>query len=422
MHDIRGFFAALALAAWCCAAPTLAQAPAAEPQSLNWLKTGQYASLDRHYTELQQQYEAGAVSDAELTQEYRALYQNAPANAAYFDRWVEAFPESYAAHIARGAYHYRMAWASRGSDYIENTSQLQLEAMSRELAQARPDLEASFWLTAKPYLTILYLLNVEMLEGSPENQRLLLDLGNRIDPGNTVLRARYMISLSPRWGGSYSQMRAFLGECRRLHLPDALLARLDAIIHNDQAEVYSRTADAAMKLDRWDRLLYRLHTGRWPPSTEALMAGALDHWEQTITLLQSAGDAPGAEELIGHARAAWYLHRRADADRSLALLAQMPIDEAWILSQMGHIYLEEKRLAEAWAVLQKAAALDDGWAQYIIGRTTILGCADIRLAPDAETGRTWMRRSAENGFGQAGTFMAFDHWGRWFGLLYLTMT
>jgi hypothetical protein len=44
----------------------------------------------------------------------------AAANAPYFDQWVKAYPKSYSAHLARGAYWYRMGWAARGYEFIKN--------------------------------------------------------------------------------------------------------------------------------------------------------------------------------------------------------------------------------------------------------------------------------------------------------------
>src|SRR5215469_15268864 len=84
--------------------------------SLVWLKAGQYARLDAHYTKLQRDYEAGRMSDVELLKGARELYEDVPANAAHFDAWVRAFPHSYVAQTARGAYYYRMAWAARGTE------------------------------------------------------------------------------------------------------------------------------------------------------------------------------------------------------------------------------------------------------------------------------------------------------------------
>ena len=80
--------------------------------------------------------------------------------------------------------------------------------MTEYLSAARPDLLASMELTAEPYLSALYMLNVTQLNGSEGDHRYWFKEGMRIDPTNTKVRVRYMETLRPRWGGSYVEMRA----------------------------------------------------------------------------------------------------------------------------------------------------------------------------------------------------------------------
>ena len=96
--------ALLLLAALLCCAPLHADdsdAGTVNPQPLIWLKSAQYAALDRYYGDLQRGYEGGSVTEQALFQGYRDLYQDADGNAQYFDQWVRAFPKSYAARSAR---------------------------------------------------------------------------------------------------------------------------------------------------------------------------------------------------------------------------------------------------------------------------------------------------------------------------------
>jgi len=97
-------------------------------------------------------------------------------------------------------YYYRMAWAARGEEFIKDTPPERLKRMDDYVALSRPDLLDSLKLTAKPYLSTLYLLNVELLDGPRDARRKWLDLGTSIDPNNSLLRKRYMVSLQPRWG------------------------------------------------------------------------------------------------------------------------------------------------------------------------------------------------------------------------------
>ena len=78
----------------------------------------------------------------------------------------------------------------------------------------------------------------------------------------------------------------------------------------------------------------------------------------------------------------------------------------WERLLMGWIYVQEGRMAEGWAVLTKAAALNDAWSQFAVGKTLIQGCPEINLSPDRRTGLAWMKRSADQGFAEAIAFLA----------------
>ena len=84
----------------------------------------------------------------------------------------------------------------------------------------------------------------------------------------------------------------------------------------------------------------------------------------------------------------------------------MPVDEAWALSQMGWIYAQQHRDAEAWPFLVKAAELNDAWAQFAVGKTTYLGCPDIKLPANRSAGLGWIQRSADQHFAEAEAFLS----------------
>ena len=346
--------------------------------ALAWLKSKNYAALDSYLGGLQRGYESHEVSERRLYEGFRGLYEEQAFNVQDFDRWVLAFPISYVARTARGAYYYRMGQALRGNKFIEKTPAQQIHSMTVYLGRARLDLLESMKMTARPYMTALYMLNIERLSGSPESRRYWLDRGNAIDPQNALLRQRYMDSLRPRWGGSVEAMRSFRAETELHQTPAALLAKLDIVIETEIA--------------------FEL-TG------PALREEAFHQWEKVLKLLAEAGEPPSDDVLIGYARNAWNLNRRPDADRALELLSKRKVDDAHVLTQMGWLYVQEQRMTEAWPVLQKAATLNDPWAQFSVGKTTYLGCPDINLPANRSVGLVWVRRSADQGFAEAKSFL-----------------
>lgn len=348
-------------------------------QPLVSLKSQDYAALDGYYSRIQREYEAGRLSDQQLYAEFRKLYEDSIDNERYFDDWVQSFPKSYPARLARGAYLYRMAWAARGERYIQETPRSQVSAMENFLARARPDLLDSLKLTPKPYLSALYLLNVAALDGSRSECRHWLNRGTAIDPAGIMVRYRYMWSLRPRWGGSYDEMHDYLRRSQAEHLNPQLLARMAILIHTDLAK------DAQTEKDR---------------------AHAFSEWGQVLTLARTAREEPSTEALVGYSTAAWELHRRADADKALEELARRDVNEGWALAKIGWLYVQEHRDREGWPFLQRAASAGSPWAEFAVGKTLYEGCPDLNLPADHSAGIEWIKRSADHCFNEAGEFLA----------------
>jgi uncharacterized membrane protein YjgN (DUF898 family) len=342
---------------------------------LAWLKSGDYETVNRYFEDLQHRYETGGLSDQQLYQGFHALYEDEAGNARYFNQWVQAHPDSYVARVARGTYYYRMAMAARSDDYVTRQSApIRARRIESYFALARPDLKASLKLTARPYLSALYLLNVEIVGGSPDLRRQWLDLGTSIDPKGVMIRKRYLISLQPLWGGSIDQMRAYIDECAQQGLPAPTMAALRLVLANELVDALRQDAGAEERLKRWG---------------------------DVIELSQAAGEKPPLRAMGGYAISAWDLNRREDADRMLARLEAMDVDDGFVLSQMGWIYIHEQRMQEAWKAVTRGANLDDAWSQLAVGQTLLHGCADINLSPDRLAALAWIKRAAYLGNAEA---------------------
>lgn len=365
---VLSYCSLFALAAPCAAPMATADSSSAHQiNALAVLKSKDYAGVERHYAARQKLYEEGTLSEETLYQDFRALYEDSATNEQYFTGWVSAFPKSYSARTARGAYYYRMGSFSRGRQFIANTPQDQLAQMHAYLTKARADLNASLKMSAKPYLSTLYLLNVAQLSGKDAERRHWLDAGNKLDPKNVLLRVRYMVTLEPRWGGSYEEMEAFLEECASQNLPPRTLARLEHVILRDVADALSDNSPASERYEIWNEVRRAEQQAGLPPSVEAVM-------RQT--------------------RAAWDLNKRDEANRGLEQLFKMDVEAGWVLSQMAWMLGHQGRHKEGWPLLLKAAEKKDPWAQFIAGKTIYRGSANLGVVADQNAGLELIRRAA----------------------------
>jgi len=317
-----------------------------DTRPLDWLTSGNYPALEQFYSEQQNAFEAGKISDEALFQAFRKLDVHSPDGARAFDGWVTAYPKSYAALLARGTYEYHMALAARGDNFIKDAMEPKLDAMSNWLARAQPDLRASLGLTSKPYLSALYLLNLSMLSGAAEERRQWFEAALKMDPAATHVRQRYMFSLRPRWGGSYAQMQDFLQQCEAQGLPPKFLASLKILIHADRAEDAMSAGDQTQ---------------------------VFNEWGQVLSLSDVAGEPPSDEALIGYWRAAQDLNRPADAERAVKQLQGRTFEDAWSLSRVGYIYIRAHHDAEAWPMLQRPPSSTMPGRSIWSARTSTMG-------------------------------------------------
>ena len=391
MLSSRTGFGALAaaLATMSAMAGIPGSAAAAGPSIWSWgmtplqqLQARDYAALQRRYARDQRLYEAGVMTDLQLYGEFRALYSNSPRTTRRIEGWVHAFPRSYVARVALGAHLFQRAWRTRVDAPRGPLAPAKRRAIHHGLQRAQTVLLSLLRMSARPYLSALYLLDVGILAGRRAELRHWLRVGESIDPSNALVRQRYFFSLQPSWGGSYPQMRRFLRLCAAQHASRMVLADMQLLLHADLA------ADAM-----------RTHDSR----------GMLHEWGTVLALDQKVGVVPSTEALMGYTRGAWDLGLHSKANWGLRQLSHRSLSRASTLTQVGWMYAKENRDRRAWPYLVRAAREHDAWAQFAVGDTIRLGCRQLHLAPNPARGLVWIERSAGDCFPSALRFLAANH-------------
>ena len=109
--------------------------------------------------------------------------------------------------------------------------------MEQMFVLSKNDLETSLRLNPKSYLAILHLLNIAQFEGDSQAAENYLMLGNSVLPSNMIVRIRYLIQLTPRWGGSYKSIESFINKCQSQGLSHDKIDLLNAVKLDDQGFV-----------------------------------------------------------------------------------------------------------------------------------------------------------------------------------------
>jgi hypothetical protein len=346
---------------------------------INLLRTAQFTRLNQLYEDLQKQYEDGVINDRDLTLQYQAFYDTSPENEILLNQWVEKGPKSYPARLARGIYYASIGEQRRGSDYIQNTPTGKILDLHRYLDLSNRDVADSLPLTKKPIVSILQRLKSSKHRDGKQANRLLLDYANRIDPNNYGVRRQYMISLTPRWGGSYDEMWAFLNECQDQHLPIEYLKVLEARIYLDQAQVLCCERQQPEKGLVFFRKAAALLDGIDIQDRLDVLKGIVDNRDTSQSLVTVASEIE-------------------------AILRISP-DESRFLGYRGWVRFQQGRFQEGLKDYATAAELGDAYSQLEFGKQLYYGMPPT-VSPNREQALIWIKKSAGQGNEGARQFIA----------------
>jgi Domain of unknown function (DUF4034) len=218
---------------------------AARRESLELLQAGRFAELDARMNGFQQAYRERALGDLDLLREFGAFASTDSLLQANLDAWVQGYPGSYAARLARGIYYFKCGVVTRGGKYIDRTPAEQIRGMKVYLTQAQEDLLASLPLEVMPLISYRYLIVIGMELGERDRKRHWLDKATALDPDSIVIRRPYMISLESRWGGSLDAMQEFLEASRKVGVSPDHLRMLTELIDRERQWLHKQPAETA---------------------------------------------------------------------------------------------------------------------------------------------------------------------------------
>ena len=212
-------------------------------------------AVESEFSSLQRKFEQGEASEYDLLDAYKAFYQREDRYRSQLDNWIKQYPNSASAYLARGVYYRKLGEFKRGSDYISQVPNENVDYMTQMFALAKQDLEMSLRLNPKSYLAILHLLNIAQFQGNKHAANNYLHMGNTALPSNFIVRARYLLHLTPKWGGSYQSMERFIDKSRSQGLSQDKLDLLNAIKFDDQGAMAEEKGNLDLARSEYKRAL-----------------------------------------------------------------------------------------------------------------------------------------------------------------------
>lgn len=203
-------------------------------KTYDMLVARQYSALEQRFRPYLDSYARNKISAEELANRFEAFSMMTEAEPQ-LDQWVQAYPNSYAAKLARGIYHVADAWRKRGNKMADSTSAEQMQGFHDSLKKSRADLLASLPLYARPVDSYRYLIRVAKGQSNGE-ERAMLDKALQLDPKAYDARDEYFYTIMPRWGGSLKEMAAYVEECNKSPLSEQDKKRIEGTYYYELAQ------------------------------------------------------------------------------------------------------------------------------------------------------------------------------------------
>ncbi|WP_394821779.1 tetratricopeptide repeat protein [Pendulispora albinea] len=270
------------------------------------LQVRRYRELTAYAEELQDAFERDPKNEY-WPVEFGEAFDSSEADIdADLDAWVAATPESFAPYIARGGHRLGKMVAARGDRFARETSQQEFtEARSAGQASVA-DLERALALRPKSLSAVRIGINVARIASDRALLERMRERGIAICDACLLWRGPYIITLTPRWGGSYEKMRAFVAESPLTRNP-----RLRVLAGYEDSD----RADLLMSQKKYEEALSlirgtteRIHHWEFY-STRARALRALARYDEALADLDRANTLRPLVSSILAARAAVQLDR-----------------------------------------------------------------------------------------------------------------
>ena len=145
------------------------------PDATGLLRNSDFQRLEQYFSGMQSRFRSGRASAEELRNAFRAFYPTDRSLAPQYDAWVNKYPKSYAARVARGIYYKKVGYEERGGKYISETSEGQIAKMDQAMRNAIGDFGASIKLDPKPFLSYFHMIDIaSSYAGIAQSGRLIL--------------------------------------------------------------------------------------------------------------------------------------------------------------------------------------------------------------------------------------------------------
>jgi tetratricopeptide (TPR) repeat protein len=201
------------------------------------LSSGNIDKVEQHFSQIQNEFYENKIDEYSFFEQYKSFYLNDEKYIAIFNSWIDKYPKSDSAYLARGIFYRKLGEFKRGYKFTNEVTKENMDYMLEMYKLSEKDLLHALFLNEKSYISILNLINIDQYRSDAESARKHLAMANKIYPQNMLVRCRYLIHLTPKWGGDYSLMDKFIETSQSEGLSNDKINLLYAIKYDDMGDM-----------------------------------------------------------------------------------------------------------------------------------------------------------------------------------------
>lgn len=219
------------------------------------LSNKDFKKLNITLSDYQKAYEKDVRNEDNLLDAYVAFSVNDAYYEGLLNEWVKSYPDSYQPYLARASYFYNLGWKSRGGKWANDTSDKQIEGMKSFFSKAKQDIEQVLKIKRDHIVSYYFLINIYKASGGDGEVKVIVKKALEKCPNSFRIRSTYLLSITPRWGGTYEEMDQFATESQKYAFKNSRLKALKGYVFYDAGNMQKLSKNYGVALELLNKAL-----------------------------------------------------------------------------------------------------------------------------------------------------------------------
>lgn len=169
------------------------------------LRKEKYQRLDDAWRGLNEQFHKGEITEQQYEFEFDKFEDIKKEDFIYLQRWITVSKIPEIPLSVRGVGYQNLGWNERGYKFAKDTSEEQFNKMRQYFRKSIEDHNASLKLNKRMLFSYLSMLDISRASALLDSKEIFMDAVIQF-PASILLNYRYMLTIEPKWGGSFLEM------------------------------------------------------------------------------------------------------------------------------------------------------------------------------------------------------------------------